>query len=58
MRDYELKEMIDKQALLSYGLHITKQDSDNMTPNELEIWFNSLIEIKRKEAEINSSKDI
>lgn len=43
--------MMEKQFILSYFANISKEDSDNMTPTELDRWVDLVKKRKELEAE-------
>jgi len=51
LRNNDLKNLLDRQFVLTYLTSLTKQDVENMTPSELNEWSNRLEDIKRREAE-------
>lgn len=50
-RESEINLMMEKQFILSYFANISKEDSDNMTPTELDRWIDLVKKRKELEAE-------
>lgn len=51
-RQNEIKSIMETQFALAYYANVSKQDSDNMTPTELDNWHKILVERKTKETEL------
>lgn len=50
-RAREIKYIMSKQFVLSYAAHLSKADTDNMTPYELDIWLDMVKEQNALEKE-------
>jgi hypothetical protein len=51
MREAEVFGIMELQFVLSYNANVSKEDSDNMTPFELDNWFELLKKQRKLEEE-------